>query len=161
MLGTAAPPGLRTEEPPETVKIMPLELDSLRKAISSLTDLLAVSENDTRMGQLSEVERNGIRSGVIQNFEVTYELSWKLMARWLNTQVGAGIADGVTRRQLFRLAAENRLISDVDQWMRHHEARNATSHIYDERRAELVYRATRAFSRDARLLLESLEERND
>ena len=83
------------------------------------------------------------------------------MARWLNTQVGAGIADGVTRRQLFRLAAENRLISDVDQWMRHHEARNATSHIYDERRAKFVYRATRAFSRDARLLLESLEERND
>ena len=140
---------------------MPLELDSLRKSIGALTDLLAVSENDTRMGQLSEVERNGIRSGVIQNFKVTYELSWKLIARWLNAQVSAGIADGVTRRQLYRLAAENRLISDVDLWMKLHEARNTTSHIYDERRAELVYRATREFSHDARLLLESLEERND
>ena len=140
---------------------MPLELQSLRKSIDALTDLLAVSENDARMGQLSEVERNGIRSGVIQDFEVTYELSWKLIARWLNTHIGAGIADGVTRRQLFRLAAENRLISDVDLWMKHHEARNATTHIYDERRAELVYRATKDFARDARLLLESLEERND
>ena len=140
---------------------MPLELDHLRNSVTALAELLAVSENEARMAQFTEVERKGIRAGVIQNFEVTYELSWKLMARWLNTQVGAGVADGVTRRQLFRLAAENRLISDVDLWMKHHEARNATSHIYDERRAELVYRATMDFSRDARLLLESLEERND
>ena len=61
------------------------------------------------------------------------------MARWLNTHIGAGIADGVTRRQLFRLAAENRLIADVDLWMQHHEARNATSHIYDEEKAAQVY----------------------
>ena len=77
---------------------MPLELDSLRKSIKGLKDLLAVSENGARMAQLREVERNGIRSGVIQNFEVTYELSWKLMARWLNTYIGAGIADGVAKR---------------------------------------------------------------
>ncbi len=140
---------------------MALELDSLRNSIKALTDLLAVSENEARMGQLSEVERNGIRSGVIQNFEVAYELSWKLMARWLNTYVGPGVADGVTRRQLFRLAAENRLIPDVDLWMQHHEARNTTSHIYDEEKAVLVYRATREFAHDARLLLEALEARND
>ncbi len=140
---------------------MPLELDSLRNSIKSLTDLLAVSENDARMGQLSEVERNDIRSGVIQNFEVTYELSWKLMARWLNTYIGAGIADGVTRRQLFRLAAENRLILDVNLWVQHHEARNATSHIYNEEKALLVYRATREVAHDAQLLLEALEARND
>lgn len=140
---------------------MPLELDNLRNSIKSLTDLLEVSENDARMGQLSDVERNGIRSGVIQNFEVTYELSWKLIARWLNTYIADGTADGVTRRQLFRLAAENRLIADVDMWMQHHQARNDTSHIYDEERAAQVYRATREFSHDARWLLEALEARND
>ncbi len=140
---------------------MPLELDSLRNSIKALTDLLAVSENDARMGQLSDVERNGIRSGVIQNFEVTYELCWKLMARWLNTYINPEIADGVTRRQLFRLAAENRLIPDVDLWMQHHEARNATAHIYDEERAMMVYKATREFAHDAQRLLQALEARND
>lgn len=75
---------------------MPLELDSLRNSIKALTDLLAVSESDARMGQLSDVERNGIRSGVIQNFEVTYELCWKLIARWLSTYVNPEVADGVT-----------------------------------------------------------------
>ncbi len=140
---------------------MPLELDNLKHSVQALTDLLAVSENDERMGQLSEIERNGIRSGVIQNFEVTYELSWKLMQRWLKTHVGPDVADGVTRRELFRLAAENRLIPDVDLWMAHHNARNATSHIYNQKKAALVYRATLDFLHDARRLLRALESRND
>ena len=140
---------------------MPLELDNLRNSIQALADLLTVSENDERMGQFSEIERNGIRAGAIQNFKVTYELSWKLMARWLNTHIGVGAADGVTRRQLFRIAAENRLISSVDLWMEHHNARNATSHIYDREKAMQVYTATVNFTRDARRLLRELEARND
>ena len=140
---------------------MPLELTNLRDSLQSLTDLLEVAENDTRMGQFTDVERNGIRAGVIQNFEVTYELAWKLMARWLNTNVGTGIADGVTRRQLFRLAAERHLIDDVDQWMQHHEARNTSSHIYDEEKAAWVYQETREFVHDARYLLQALDVSND
>ena len=140
---------------------MPLELDNLKKSVEALADLIEVSENDERMGQLSEVERNGIRSGVIQNFEITYELSWKLMKRWLNTYIGSDVADGVTRRELFRHAAENRLIPDVDLWMDHHNARNETSHIYNQDKAALVYRATMEFTHDARLLLRELEARND
>lgn len=140
---------------------MPLELDHLRDSLESLTELLAVAENETRMSQFSDVERNGIRAGVIQNFEVTYELSWKLIVRWLNANVSVGIADGVTRRQLFRLAAEYRLIADVGRWMEHHEARNQTVHMYDRQQAMRVYFATRAFASDARRLLQTLEERND
>ena len=45
--------------------------------------------------------------------------------------------------------------------MQHHEARNATSHIYDEEKADLVYKATREFAHDARLLLQAFEARND
>ncbi len=140
---------------------MPLELDNLRNSVKAFTELLAVSEDTKRMGQLSDVERKGIRSGVIQNFEITYELSWKLMARWLNTNIGQGISDGVARRELFRLAAENLLIPDVDLWMGYHNARNDTSHIYNQQKAELVYKVTVDFTHDARRLLEALEARND
>ena len=62
---------------------MPLVLDSLRNAVKALSDLRAVAENVPRMEQFSQVERDGIRAGVIQNFKVTYELCWKLMARRL------------------------------------------------------------------------------
>jgi len=140
---------------------MTLQLDSLRKSLHALSEVATVSGNDERMGQLTDVERVAIRAGVVQHFEITYELCWKLMARWLNANVSPGVADGVTRRQLFRLAAERRLIQDVGRWMDHHEGRNATSHIYDFDKAEAVYRATLDFVHDARALLRALEARND
>ena len=120
---------------------MPLHLDSLRDSIEAHDELLTASEDEARMGRLSEIERIGIRAGVVKHFEITYELSWKLMARWLNTNVGSDTADGVTRRQLYRLSAAHKLISDVDRWMQHHDARNTTSHIYDRKKAQQVYEA--------------------
>ena len=118
---------------------MPLQLDNLRNSVRELVELTAASADEERMSRFTDTERRGIRAGVIRNFQITYELSWKLITRWLNANISPGIADGVTRRQLFRIAAEHRLIADVDAWMRHHEARNATSRIYDEERAVQVY----------------------
>ena len=140
---------------------MPLVLDHLRDAIKALSDLQAAAENSSRKALRNQVEQSGIRAGVIQNFEVTYELCWKLMDRWLSMNLGASVVDGVTRRELFRLAAQQRLIADVDVWWQYHQARNTTSHIYDERKAESVYRAIGDFVHDARVLLAALEARND
>jgi nucleotidyltransferase substrate binding protein (TIGR01987 family) len=140
---------------------MPLDLDSLRKGVAALHAVLARSSDSTLMASLDEVTRNAIKSGAIQHFEFCYELSWKFIKRWLEANISASAADGVTRRELFRQAAENRLIDDVDQWMRYHEARNQTSHTYDPVVAENVYQAAHAFARDAQALLEALEARND
>lgn len=140
---------------------MPLVLDNLRNAVKALSELHAAAENVSRMERFNEVEQKGLRAGVIQNFEVTYELCWKLMVRWLRMNLGANVVDGVPRRELFRLAAQQRLVADVDMWWQYHEARNITSHIYDERKAELVYSAIGDFVHDARALLTALEARND
>jgi nucleotidyltransferase substrate binding protein (TIGR01987 family) len=67
----------------------------------------------------------------------------------------------VARRQLFRLAAENGLLTDVDRWMEYHSARNETAHTYDEKRADEVFQVARRFLADAVLLLKALESRND
>lgn len=62
---------------------------------------------------------------------------------------------------MFRLAAENRLIDDVERWMRHHHARNIMSHTYDPAVAEQVYAAARGFAEDAERLLAAMKARND
>jgi nucleotidyltransferase substrate binding protein (TIGR01987 family) len=138
-----------------------LVLDSLQKAVSALAAVLAKSDDVEFMNGLDDVARNAIKAGVIQYFEFTYELCWKFIKRWLETNISAGVADGVTRRELFRLAAENRLLDNVDQWMRYHEARNLTSHIYQPEIAERVYNTAHDFARDAAHLLAALEARND
>ena len=138
-----------------------LVLGSFEKAASTLTAVLAKSDDVEFMNSLDDVARNAIKAGVVLHFEFTYELCWKFIKRWLETNVSAGVADGVTRRELFRLAAENRLLGDVEQWMRYHEARNLTSHIDQPAIAERVYNTAHEFARDAAGLLAALEARND
>ena len=140
---------------------MPLELEHLRDSVQALADLAEASENSERMARLNEVERNGIRAGVIQNFEVTYELSRKLIVRWLEVNRGSDAIDRLTARDVYRLAVESGLIADAELWFGYHLSRNATSHAYGRERAERVYRAALSFVHDAPLLLAALEARND
>ena len=140
---------------------MPLELESLVKAVGALQKVLAKSDDTKFMDDIGEIARDAVRSGVIQHFEFTYELCWKFMKRWIETNVSAVEVDGVSRRELFRQAAEQRLITDVEQWMRYHDARNRMSHTYDPETAKQVYEAAHGFTQDAVLFLESLKKRND
>ncbi len=140
---------------------MPLVIDNLEKAITALGQVLAKSSDTEFMDSVDAITRNAIKSGVIQHFEFTYELCWKSMKRWIEMNVSATAVDGVTRRELFRQAAEQRLIVDVEQWMRYHDARNRMSHTYEPATAELVYEASKGFTQDAVLFLKALKARND
>lgn len=113
-----------------------LVISSLRDAVKSLANSCEIGRDMTVYeSDMAKV----IRAGVIQNFEFTYELCWKFMKRWLEMNINTASADGITRRELFRLAAEYQLIDDVAVWMEFHYARNRTLHIYDEREAQEVF----------------------
>ena len=140
---------------------MTLELDSLQKAVASLGRSVEVALSSKTMEALDEAIQETIKAGVIQNFEFTYELCWKLMKRWLAHNVGETYVDGITRRQLFRLSAENRLIRDVDLWMHFHKDRNLTSHTYDEETADQVFRTATEFYPEAKRFLVEIDKRND
>ncbi|WP_428485541.1 HI0074 family nucleotidyltransferase substrate-binding subunit [Rhodopila sp.] len=139
---------------------MPLILHSLRNAVTALRAVQAKSEDIPFMAAQDEITREVIRSGVIQHFEFTYELCWKFMRRRLEADIGRSSVDGLNRRDLFRIAAENRLIEDVENWFGYHQARNETSHTYDLAVAARVYATSLNFARDAALLLAELEARN-
>jgi len=140
---------------------MKLDLSSLRKAVESLEKTIRVADDDAFMSRLEEDQKQAVKAGVIQNFEFTYELCWKFMRRWLEVNLGSVYVAGVSRRQLFRLSAEHRLVGDVDRWMEYHDARNETAHTYDESTAEDVFDTAKKFLADAQKLLQALEARND
>jgi nucleotidyltransferase substrate binding protein (TIGR01987 family) len=139
---------------------MNLDLSPFENALAALRDALEFSR-DPLMDRLSPSQRNTVQAGVIQAFEFSYELAWKFMKRWLEQNLGSAYVDGVSRRQLFRLAAESRLIDEVGNWFEYHEARNRTSHTYDPKRAAEVFAVIPAFFDDAQLLLQNLKARND
>ncbi|MFH1372097.1 MAG: nucleotidyltransferase substrate binding protein [Planctomycetota bacterium] len=139
---------------------MKLDLSSLRKAVESLERTLKVANNKDLMAGYDDDTKDAIRAGVIQNFEFTYEMCWKFMKRRLEIVLGSVYVDGISRHELFRLAAENQLIRNVEQWMEYHDARNETSHTYDEERTVEIFEVAGPFSIDARKFMENLEKKN-
>ncbi|MDR1145509.1 MAG: nucleotidyltransferase substrate binding protein [Verrucomicrobiales bacterium] len=138
---------------------MKLELSSLTNAVDTLEKSIGAMEEFA--ATLPAAARETMRSGVIQNFEVAYKQCWKMMQRWLETNVSPTTADGVTRRELFRLAAENLLIDDVNLWMEFHVARNETAHVYDRDTAAMVSGVAEQFLTAAKKFLVNLQARND
>lgn len=138
-----------------------LDITSLKNSIHSLKSAIDTYTEFSQKPDIAERDLNTIKSGVIQNFEVAYEQCWKFMKRWLEGNVGSGSADGVTRKELFRLSAENHLITDVGAWFGFHLARNLTSHTYDGDSAKTVFDSALAFYAAANDFYVRLEARND
>ncbi|MBN1587380.1 MAG: nucleotidyltransferase substrate binding protein [Candidatus Omnitrophica bacterium] len=137
-----------------------LDLSSLQKALATLDETIQRATDSSLMGGLDKVTQNAVRAGVIQHFEFTYELCWKFIQRWIRLNRTPEDAEPRARKELFRLAAEYGLIEDPVPWFDYAEARNLTSHTYDEVKAERVYEASLRFLPDARYLLEKLEQNN-
>lgn len=76
-----------------------------------------------------------LKEGLIQRFEYTHELAWKVMKDYAEYQ---GYVDIRGSRDAFRKAFQMGIISD-SKWMDSIEDRNLTSHNYDEDVAEEIY----------------------
>lgn len=107
------------------------KLQSYHKALNRLAEV--VNEMDKR--QLNDFEADGL----IQRFEFTFELAWKLIKSYAEYQ--GTDKEIMGSRDAVRWAFENRLISDSATWMEMIKRRNDTSHTYDEDTAtEVVLR---------------------
>lgn len=102
-----------------------------------------------------------IRDAVIQRFEFTYELSIKMLRRYLRfISISDDEVNEFTFRDLIRRASDLRLIQgDVAAWIAFRQARTDTVHTYNESRAIEVASATTKFAAEARALLSALKER--
>lgn len=72
------------------------------------------------------------RGGLIQVFEFTFELSWKTLKDYLESQ---GVI-ALSPREIFKEAFSLGLLQDVEVWLDALEKRNILSHTYDE---EIAY----------------------
>lgn len=81
--------------------------------------------------QLNELERQGL----VQAFEYTYELAWKTLQDYLKH---TGFTDVVGPKPVIRESYQSGYIQDGDGWMRMLEARNLSSHTYNEEIADRV-----------------------
>lgn len=103
------------------------------------------------------------RDGVIQRFEFTYELSWKMLKRHIETvSADPTEADALSFRQLIRTGSERGLLrSGLDVWAEFRRARGVTSHAYERDKALEVFALIPIFVDEARYLLDQLTAPED
>lgn len=72
------------------------------------------------------------KAGLIQFFEMSYELAWNTLKDYLEEQ---GFTDLKSPRATIKKGFEMHLIKDGHLWLKLMEDRNLTSHAYDEQTA--------------------------
>ena len=132
------------------LSIVALDLSAYQKALDSL--------NRAATRSLSNPADEEVRDGVIQRFEYTYELAWKMIRRYLESE-GISEVTAFNKKDLFREAAIQGLIEDPESWFSYQKARNETSHTYDAAKAAEVHKIAVAFAKDAGKLLAALQRK--
>ena len=140
---------------------MTLDLTALQKALNALAAAIESSQRVELAPDFDKKLWETVRGGVIKSFEVSFELSWKMMQRWIEMyQDSQDQISRMTKQDLFRKAAQYNLISDPSHWFIYLKLRNLTSHTYDEIPAQEVYEAAMKFLKDGQELLLQLGKEN-
>lgn len=123
-----------------------MDIERLQERIADYLKALSQLEK-----AVQQPKNEFIRNSVIQRFEFTYELAWKMLKLVLE-------AEGIltrTPKEAFQEALQAGFIEDGNVWSDLQKQRNLTTHTYDEALAEQVYKYVCS---SALLLFESLAE---
>ncbi len=139
---------------------MSLDFTPLGNAIAQLEKSLMYANSPAAQADPGLHEQ--MRNSVIQCFEFTYELSWKMLKRYLEaTEASPAEMDAGTFQNLIRIANERALLrSDWRQWKIYRQARTDSSHTYDASKAEAVFAVAADFLVEARALFTELTRRS-
>lgn len=110
--------------------------------------LVAVTEADRFMDDLSELEIEGL----VQRFEYTFELAWKVLQDLL---IYKGYEFMMGPNGTLKMAFDDGLIADHDGWRKMAKSRNTLSLVYDE---EEVLPIVKLIYSDYAPLLKKLDE---
>ncbi len=81
------------------------------------------------------------RGGLIQFFEVSFELAWKTLKDYLESE---GFAPK-TPRDTLKQAFQSGLLADGQSWMKMLDDRNLMAHVYDDSESQKVERLIRVY----------------
>jgi nucleotidyltransferase substrate binding protein (TIGR01987 family) len=134
-----------------------LDYEKLEKAVNALGKALGAWQ--TMQDDPREDIRQTLQGGVVQAFEVAYDICWKAIYRCLRGYLDTMGTEWLpmSRKELLRLAGKHGLIDHVDVWLRFHTQRNETSHRYDENLIEDTLVLARLLFPEAKQLIQNLK----
>lgn len=128
-----------------------LDIMPLIRAVQRLDEGLARYQAD-----ISDIQ---IRDGLIQRFEFTYELSHKMLKRYLMlNSASPALIEQMNFQDIIRTGNEkNLLLGNWLDWKKYRDMRSRTSHTYDEETALDVVSGIPKFLAEVQFLQSKLE----
>lgn len=127
---------------------MAISIAEYEKALRSLEEAIQFSKANTA----NETQFKIARDACIQRFEFCVELAWKTSAKVLGSS-------STTSKPVIREMAQNGMIADLGIWFDFIEARNKSSHTYDEKAAVEVFQVAQEFVRHGQDLLTKIRNK--
>lgn len=136
---------------------MAIDITSFKNAIAQLEKALGYANSS--LAASDPGLREQLRNSVIQCFEFTYELSHKMLKRYLeSTSASPEEVDLATFQNLIRTGNEKGLLrSDWGMWRNYRQARTDSSHTYDQEKAEAVFDIAPDFLEEVKFLADKIE----
>ena len=128
-----------------------LDLTNIKNAISTLEEAINYYNTD-----VEPPIKNMYADSCIQRFEYTYELSWKIMKKYLKLFFNKTEQE-LTIKNIFRYMQGYGLIKDWTKWVEYNDARNNTSHEYNLNKAQFVLTVLQSFLEDVKSFVACLE----
>jgi nucleotidyltransferase substrate binding protein (TIGR01987 family) len=133
---------------------MKFDLVPFEKALTSLKEAIEKFQEDE--------SDKFIRDSVIQRFEYTYEVSYKMLRRFLQlSEHSEASIDEFVFADIIRTANEKSLLlGNLESWLEYRHMRNVISHSYDEAKAIAIVSVAPQFAKEADFLLSKLKEKS-
>jgi nucleotidyltransferase substrate binding protein (TIGR01987 family) len=138
---------------------MTIDVGSLSKAILQLEEAIAYAHSD--LAKSDPRLALHLRAAAIQAFEFTYELSFKMLRRYLeNTDPSPKTIEDLDFSGLVRTGFEKGLLSEeIKVWRSFRQDRGTASHAYDNDKAQEVFDNIPRFLSEAKFLRDRIEAR--
>lgn len=112
-----------------------IDYSKFQKALKHLELQYENYKGADQRSDLTKLDKEAIAESVIQRFETTYDVLWKVLKRYLNEELGIPDLPN-SPWPIFQIAAENNLIrSGLKQWKQYAGARIGTAHDYSGAKA--------------------------
>ncbi len=123
------------------------EYDKLKRSLQRLEqqykNYLSMNERE----YLSDLDKDAISESVVRRFKPCYDTIWKHLKKYLEEEIS--IETPSSPKPIFRLAYENRIIDEVENWFEYVQARVDTAHDYSEEKFMATLEKTGDFIQDA------------
>lgn len=96
------------------------------------------SLNNLEMSKSANPGADFVLAATVQNFNLTFDISWKVMKDILTKYMGISSFASGSPREVLQTAYSNNIISD-DDWIKMLKCRNQLAHDYDGKYAMQVF----------------------